>query len=146
MVIAAAEEDYGKLLAFTVHAGRRSMTVYVVEEEPTILFSFRNSYNALESMPVFGTTTLKTEVSRKEAVSLNITSFYDKSVSCKWQVKTVPLSQKDAHWYNDFLESDCVTLSLSNDYSDLRILISDITSEISDSAWKLMVKCYLLPD
>ena len=137
MVIAAAE-DYGKLLAFTVHAGHRSMTVYVVEEEPTILFSFRNSYNAQESMPVFGTTTLKTEVSRKEAVSLNITSFYDKSVSRKWQVKTVPLSQEEAHWYNDFLESDCVTLNLSNDYPDLRILISDITSEISDSAKDLV--------
>ena len=138
MADTAAGEDCGKLLAFTIHAGRRSMTVYVVEEEPTILFSFRNSYNARESMPVFGTSTLKTEISRKEAVSLNITSFYDKSVSRKWQVKTVPLSQEEARWYNDFLESDCVTLNLSNDYAELRILISDITSEISDSAKDLV--------
>ena len=131
-------EDCGKLLSFTVHVGRRSMTVFVVDEMPTIMFSFLNSYNAQESMCVFGTTTLKTEFSRKEAVSMNVTSFYDKSVSRKWQVKTVPLTQEEARWYNEFLESDYVTLELNNDFNDLRILISDITSEISDSSKDLV--------
>ena len=131
-------EDCGKLLSFTVHVGRRSLSVFVVDEEPSIVFSFRNSYNAVETMPVFGTTTLKTEINRKEAVSMNVTSFYDKSVSRKWQVKTVPLSQEEARWYNEFLESDCVTLELNNDFNDLRILVSDITSEISDSSKELV--------
>ena len=131
-------EDCGKLLSFTVHVGRRSMTVFVVDEMPTIMFSFLNSYNAQEAMCVFGTTTLKTEFSRKEAVSMNVTSFYDKSVSRKWQVKTVPLTQEEARWYNEFLESDYVTLELNNDFNDLRILISDITSEISDSSKDLV--------
>ena len=131
-------EDCGKLLSFTVHVGRRSMTVFVIDEMPTVMFSFLNNYNAQESMCVFGTTTLKTEFSKKEAVSMNVTSFYDKSVSHKWQVKTVPLTQEEARWYNEFLESDYVTLELNNDFNDLRILISDITSEISDSAKDLV--------
>ena len=131
-------EDCGKLLSISVHAGRRTVTVYVVDEEPCIQFYFRNCYNAVEVMPVFGTTTLKTEISRKEAVSGDVISFYDKSVSRKWQVKTVPLSQEEARWYNEFLESDYVYLELNQDFNDLRILISDITSEISDSSKDLV--------
>ena len=131
-------EDCGTLRSFAVHAGSRSLTVYVVDEEPCIQFCFRNCYNAEEMMPVFGTTTLKTEISRKEAVSGDVISFYDKSVSRKWQVKTVPLNQEEARWYNEFLESDYVYLELNQDFNDLRILISDITSEISDSAKDLV--------
>lgn len=131
-------EDCGTLRSFTVHAGSRSLTVYVVDEEPCIQFYFRNCYNAIEVMPVFGTTTLKTEISRKEAVSGDVISFYDKSVSRKWQVKTVPLTQEEARWYNEFLESDNVTLELNRDFHSLRILISDITSEISDSSKDLV--------
>ena len=127
-------EDCGKLLSFTVHVGSRSLTVFVVDEKPAISFTFLNSYNAYETIFIIGTTTHKTEISRKEAVTQNITSFYDKSVSRKWEVKTVPLSQEEAMWFNDFLESDYVTLNLSQEHSDLRILISDITSEISDSS------------
>lgn len=127
-------EDCGKLLSFTVHVGKRSLTVYVVDEKPLITFTFLNSFNAYETMFVLGTSTLKTEISRKEAVSMNVTSFYDKSVSRKWQVKTVPLTQEEAMWYNEFLESDYVTLNLSQEHNALRILISDITSEISDSS------------
>ena len=127
-------DDCGKLLSFTVHVGSRSLTVYVVDEEPAMTFMFLNSYNASEYVFVMGTTTLKTEISRKEAVTQNITSFYDKAVSRKWQVKTVPLSQEEAMWFNEFLESDYVTLNLSQEHSELRILISDITSEISDSS------------
>ena len=124
----------GQLLSFEVHVGYRSMTVFVVDEQPAAQFHFRNAYNALESIFVFGTTSFKTEVSRKEAVSQNVISFYDKSVSRKWEVKTVPLTLEEAMWYNEFLESDKVTMELSQDYTDVEVLISDITSEISDSA------------
>lgn len=131
-------EDCGRLLSFTVHVGSRSLTVFVVEDKPCIAFTFHNSYNAIESMFVMGSTTLKTEISHKEAVSLNVSSFYDKAVSRKWQVKTVPLSLEEARWYNEFLESDYIALNLSQEHSDLRILISDITSEISDNSKDLV--------
>lgn len=134
----AVGEDCGKLLSFTVHAGIREMGVYVVDEMPSITFSFLNSYNVTESVFVMGTTTFKTEISHKEAVSKNVTSFYDKSVSRKWDVKTVALSQEEAKWYNEFLESEYVTYNMSQEHNALRILISDITSEISDSSKDLV--------
>lgn len=126
--------DYGKLLSFTLHVGLRSITVYVVDDVPCAEFSFCNSFNAQEKLFVFGTTTLKTEISQKEAVSMDITSFYDKSVSRKWQVKTSPLTLEEARWYNEFLESDHVTIVLNQEYNQVPVLISDITSEISDSS------------
>lgn len=127
------EEDCGKLLFFSISVGNRSMRVYVIDEEPCAQFYFRNAYNATESIFIFGTTTFKTEVSRKEAVMQNVTSFYDKTVSRKWDVKTVPLTQEEALWYNEFLESDYVTKELTTEIDRQEILISDITSEISDS-------------
>lgn len=132
------EEDCGQLLFFTVSIGQRSMRVYVVDDEPCLQFYFRNAYNATETIFIFGTTTFKTEISRKEAVTQQKTSFYDKTVSRKWDVKTVPLSQEEALWYNEFLESDYVTKELTTEMDRQEILISDVTSEISDSAKDLV--------
>lgn len=126
-------ENPGKLLSFTLHVGNRSLKVFVVEETPCAVFSFRNSYNSEETIFVFGTSTLKTEIIKKEAVSQDITSFYDKVVSRKWDVTTVPLSIEEATWYNEFLDSEKVSMFLSQTYPQQEILISDITSEINDS-------------
>ena len=134
----AEEEDCGKLLFFSVSVGSRYMRVYVIDEEPCAQFYFRNSYNATETIFIFGTTTFKTEVNRKEAVIQNVTSFYDKTVSRKWDMKTVPLTQEEALWYNEFLESDYVTKELTTEMDRQEILISDVTSEISDSAKDLV--------
>ena len=148
-------EDCGRLLSFTLHVGFRSMQVFVVDEEPVAQFYFRNSYNTQETMFVFGTMTFKTEISKKEAVSQNVISFYDKSVSRKWEVKTVPLTLEEAMWYNEFLESDDVSVDLSQEFMDVDILISDITSEISDStkdqvhikfSWKYNDNAYWIND
>ncbi len=130
--------DCGKLLSFTIHVGLRSLTVFVSDEEPTIEFSFRNSYNVTETLFFFGTSTFKTEVSKKEALARGVTSFYDKVISRKWEVQTVALSQEEAHWYNEFLESQEVTMGFNQDYDYIPVLISDITSEISDSSKDLV--------
>ena len=127
-------DNCGQLLSFTVRVGDRSLTVYIVDEEPCVHLSFRNSFNTWEELYVFGSETLKTDVARKEAVVMNTSSFYDKTVSRKHEVVTVPLSQEEAHWFNEFLESDEVIMEVSHDYPEQPVLISDITSEISDSA------------
>ena len=132
----AEDEDCGKLLSFTVRTGSRVMKVFVVDEKPSISFLFLNSYNVTETMFVMGTTSFETKITRKEAVTQDITSFYDKSVLRKWEVETIALTQEEAVWYNEFLESDYVTLNLSQEHNALRILISDINSEISDSSKK----------
>lgn len=131
-------DSCGQLLSFTVRVGDRSLTVYIVDEEPCVHFSFRNSFNTWEEMYVFGSETLKTEVSRKEAVVMNTSSFNDKTVSRKHEVTTAPLSQEESRWFNEFLESDEVTMEVSHDYPEQPVLISDITSEISDSAKELV--------
>ena len=127
-------DNCGQLLCFTVRVGDRSLTVYIVDEEPCVHLSFRNSFNTWEEIYVFGSETLKTEVSHKEAVVMNTSSFYDNTVSRKHEVVTVPLSQEEARWINEFLESDEVIMEVSHDYPEQPVLISDITSEISDSA------------
>ena len=131
-------EDCGQLLSFSLSVGERSLDVFVVDGEPCAHFYFRNSYNAEESVFVFGASKFKTEIGRKEAISQHVTSFYDKTVSRKWEVETVPLSQEEALWFNEFLESDHVTAEVSTEMARQDILIADITSEISDSAKDLV--------
>lgn len=131
-------EDCGKLLSFTAHVGLRSMTVYVTDDTPSATFYFLNSYNAQETIHIFGTTTFKTAVSKKEAYAFGESSFYDKSIERKWEVKTVALTQEEALWFNEFLESDVVYIDITQDYDHETILISDITSEISDSSKDLV--------
>ena len=127
-------DDCGKLLSFTARMGERSLHVFIQDDEPCKHLSFRNCFNVWEELFVFGITTQKTDFSRKEAIVMGTSSFYDKSVSRKYDVSTVPLSLEEARWMNEFLESDEVVMEVSNDYLAEPVLISDITSEISDSA------------
>lgn len=125
-------EDCGKLLSYTIHAEKRSMTYYVTDELPEIIFHFRNAYNVSEYLYVFGTTNYKTVVDRQEAVCQRRHSFYNQSVQRTHEVTTVPLSMEEAHWYNELFFSPNVTVEMSADYDEVPVLISEITSEISN--------------
>lgn len=127
-------DDCGILLSFTARVGERMLPVFIVDDEPCTSLSFRNCFNVWEDVFVFGKITQTTDVSQKEAIVMGTSSFYDKSVSRKYDVTTVPLSLEEARWMNEFLESDEVVMEVSNDYLAEPVLISDITSEISDSA------------
>ena len=134
LINAMAGIDCGTLLSFTLRVGERSLVVYVIDDEPCDEFFFRNCYNCMETMFIFGTTTMKTEISKKEAVVHERTSFYDKQVTRKWEVKTSPMTLEEASWFNEFLASDDVWKNINEGYGGYKVLISDITSEISDSA------------
>ena len=127
-----AGADCGKLLSYSIHAGKRSMTYYVTDDLPEVSFCFRNAYNAEEYLYVFGTTHFKTNIERKEAICQGRHSFYDQSVESRHEVTTVPLSMEEAHWYNELFISPKVTVEMSADYDAVPVLISDITSEISN--------------
>ena len=129
-----AGDDCGRLLSFTARMGQRSLPVFIHDGEPCAHLSFRNSFNVWEELFVFGTVTRKTDISRKEAIIMGVSSFYDKSVSRKCEVATAPLSLEEARWMNEFLESDEVVMEVSSNCPAEPVLISDITSEISDSA------------
>ena len=132
------DDDMGKLLAYTIHLNSRSMTFYVTDEKPAMTFDFWSAFNVRQTIFIFGSTTLKTDISRKDAVCLGRSSFYNQSVERKHEVQTAPMSIEEAEWFNEFLESHYVTYDINQDYSDMEVLISDITSEISDSAKELV--------
>ena len=127
----------GTMVSFTFHTGQRSITAYISDEPYEVDFYFRNSFNTTEHVFVYGTTVKKTVISRKEAVSQGVTSFYDKSVERRHEVETSPMSMEEAEWFNEFLESSHVYRWLNDDWQP-EVLISDITSEISDNAKELV--------
>ena len=116
------------LLSFTVHRGKRSMTFYITKRQPQETFIFRNCFNCLETAHVFAATTLKTDIDRSEATCNNQTTFYDQQTTHAHEVNITTLSLEHALWLNQLLESHKVTDRKGN-----AILISDITSEISDA-------------
>lgn len=127
----------GKLLSFTCHVGLRSMTVYVIDEPAEIDFNFRNSFNVFEHIYIYGSTKMKTSFDRKEATSQERTSFYNMSAERKYEVETLPMGMEEAEWFNEFLASPFVDRELNQDWQP-NVLISDISSEISDSAKDLI--------
>ncbi|MBO5626780.1 MAG: hypothetical protein J5953_13465 [Prevotella sp.] len=127
----------GALLSFTFHVGNRAITVYVTDEPYEVDFYFYNSFNVQEHIFIYGTTKLKSTFDRKEAVSQGVSSFYNMSVERKHEVETAPMSIEEAEYFNEFLASPYVYRSLNQDWEPT-VLISDITSEISDSAKDLI--------
>lgn len=127
----------GTLLSYTFHVGRRSLTVFVTDEPYEVDFYFYNSFNVQEHIFVYGTTKLKTTFDRKEAVNQGISSFYNMSVERKYEVETAPMSIEEAEYFNEFLASPNVYRELNQDWEPT-VLISDITSEISDNAKDLI--------
>ena len=112
--------------------GGRYFNIYFTDEEPTDVFSFLNAFNIEERFYLYGATTVKTEVDRNEAVCGVYTQFYDEKVKVKYEVETTLLNIDEAKWLNQMLTSSKVTHALE-DGSFEEVLISDITSEVSNS-------------
>ena len=75
---------------------------------------------------------IKTEIDRSEAVCGEYTQYYDEKVKTKYEVETAPLSIDEAKWLNQMLTSNLVKHGMEDGtFED--ILISDITSEVSNS-------------
>lgn len=121
------------LLGGAVIHGDRYLQFYIVDEKPQITFFFWNAFNIMEHMYIFGTQTLKFDTSMKEAVVNGRLVPYNRQSERKYQIETVPLSKEEALWFNQFLESHRVMYLINSEYDD-DVLISDVSSEISDSA------------
>lgn len=122
----------GTLLAATVVAGARVMPVYITDRQPTLSFAFLNAFNLWEFVHVYGTTTLKTALERKEATCDGVLSFYASRADRTYEVQTAALTPDEAHFLNEFLTAPRATLFVSTD-QEADILIADATSELSDS-------------
>jgi len=119
------------------HIGQRQFNVFYTDEPASDVFTFRNAFNVEETVYLFGATPIKTEVDRSETVCGRETLFYDETVKIKHEVETAALPYSEALWLNQMLTSKYVTHPL-NDGTDARILISDISSEVTDSSKELI--------
>lgn len=117
----------------TVHIAKRSFSFFISAQKPSYTFDFLNAFNCWERMPLFGSTTLKTEFSAKEGICNGITSFYNRETSRKFEVTTRAMSLTEARAFNEFLASNRIYFIIPPD-QDYDILISDVTSEITDDA------------
>ena len=74
---------------------------------------------------------------RSEAVCGRKTQFYDETVKIKHEVETAALSYDEAKWLNQMLTSKLVEHPDDNG-DTVQVLISDITSEVTDSSKELI--------
>ena len=125
------------IIAAEYHIGSRQFNVFFTDETPSDEFSFLNAFNVPERLYLFGATTTKTQVSRSEAVCGRKTKFYDESVSVIHEVETAPMPYDEALWLSQMFTSKWVTRIISEETS-ATVLISDITSEVTDSAKELI--------
>ena len=124
--------DTPKVLGGTIVHGNRVIDFFFTDDEPIESFGFYNAFNVWENYYVFGTSNIKTSFTQKEAICAGVSSYYNQSASRLVEIKTVPLSYEEALWVNEFLGSKRIVKVIPPD-DDRDILISDITSEISDS-------------
>lgn len=117
--------------------GVRQFNIFFTDEKPTETFVFLNAFNIMETAYLYNTTSIKTEVDRIEAVCGHRTQFYDETVKVKHEVETAPLTYDEAKWLNQMLTSKLVKRPISVDES-AQVLISDISSEVTDSDKELI--------
>jgi len=128
----AYPDKKGRLLCFTVHRGLRAMTFYVTEEVPDLKLVFRNAFNVKEHAEIYGVSNRKQKVERSEAHCLYNRVFYDQTTEQTYEVETAALQYEEALWLSQMVASHYVALP-APDGREVEVLITDSTSEISDS-------------
>lgn len=118
------------------HIGGRQFNIFFTNKKPTETFMFLNSFGEQETLYLYGSTTTKTEIDRSEAISGRTTQFYDETVKVKHEVETAPLTFEEAKWVSQMLTSKSV-FKYVGEHQVETLLISDITSEVTDSSKEL---------
>lgn len=123
-------DEMGELMTATVTVGNRCITIYYTNEKPIVSFGFRNIFNVREYAHIVGKETLKTDISRKEAVCQGVTSFYDETIERKHHIETCHLTPDEASWLNELLYSQYIFVRMEPEQYQIEVVISDITSDI----------------
>ncbi len=121
-----------EVLGLVYQIGEKCFSIFFTSEEPTESFTFFNCFNVEETAYLYNTSTVKIEVDRSEAVCGHQTQFYDETINTKHEVETSSLPYEEAKWLNQMLTSKRVYHPAA-DNKLVQVLISDITSEITDS-------------
>lgn len=124
-------DDNPIILSGSITCGSRNIDFYFTDDKPLFSFSFLNIFNCWELYHVFGTQSINTDFTQKEATISGETTYYEQEKVRKLYIQTIPLTEEEAMWTNQFLGSQDTFIELPP--HTWKILISDITSEISNS-------------
>ena len=129
------------LQSFTVRCGDRSLTYFVDPSiTPAKRFCFLNCFNIVEDIHLVCETTDKVKSDRSLATMGRSVQFYDVHNSKEYETETAPLTEFECDLMEQMLLSSQVRLPLGDNAESetdfeamFPILITDFTSEISDS-------------
>lgn len=124
----------GTLINYTVMAGKRKMTYYLIRPEYPVLnsFLFKNGFGLFETITISGITTDKGKKHSTIALIGNIFHSFNESFDREYEIVTSYLSDAEIPFFRDFLNSDQVLLLSSDNLSDKPVLITEYTDECSD--------------
>ena len=122
-----------RLLSFSLEFLNRHFTYYIVDYTPEVSFVFKNCFNVTEYVSFSAITTTKTKVNRSTAISGGEHLFYDQSVDKSYEVETASLTNDEAHWVEQLINSHSVRFGTSPNADKLpKIIITDSDCEIHD--------------
>ena len=121
----------GKLLSFTVHYGHLAKTFYVSYGKPYLTLLAMNEFGCPEYIHLTCVTKRKLDISRSTATCLGASTFYDDNTAYEYEVESAMLTLEQTDHLSILLLSQ--DISIISDRQSLPIIITDITSEISDA-------------
>ena len=127
----ATTKGYGTLLAFTAHYGLAAKTFYLTDRQPDLTLQVYNEFNVLEYVYLNAVTKHVTEFDRDFALTQGQNTFYDDTTYTENETETAFLTFAEATRLARLLLAP--VLYIYEDGIRLEIIITDLTSEISDA-------------
>ena len=108
--------DAVEILSFSVFCGNRAVTFFVDRElEGGDSFTFRNCFNAVDSVVLPSVTTTKSIVDRSEVMVNGAAELYDQSLTRSYEVETGPLTSDEAEFIDQLFASASVYVTKAED-------------------------------
>ena len=121
----------GKLLSFTVHYGHLAKTFYVTYGKPYLTLLVMNEFGCPEYIHLTCVTKRKLDINRSTATCLGASTFYDDTTAYEYEVESSMLTLEQTDHLSVLLLSQDISIIADN--HSYPIIITDITSEISDA-------------
>ena len=138
-VLAEVTEQVGEavtLRSVTVDMGLRSLTYYIEQKTPALTLRFRNSFNVMETLPIFAAVTAKTDHSAESGICGDTFCQYDVQTEKTWEVEISNLTPGDAALLEDLLVSPYIEVPVADlthapgrYLENTRVYITDSTLE-----------------
>lgn len=117
-------EALSEVKSFIIRYGDNQKAFYIVNDEPLLSFKFRNQFNVLEYLSVFGTVDSDVKAKQSEAIVGGSVISYDRNITATYEVKTGIIQQAELGTLSQMLASREVSL-LQGENEDCKIVITD---------------------